>query len=86
MVYGLISWLVIGVVAGFLASMIVNKKGDGLVLDLVLGVVGSYVGGFIANALNLGGGGLIWTILIATLGAVIVLVIYHAIMGRRTVA
>ena len=79
----LIIWLVIGVVAGFLASKVVNKRGDGLVLDLVLGLVGSVVGGFIVRMLGIWqGGGMIASIVVATLGAILVLVVYHKVIGR----
>ncbi len=81
-VEGLISFLVIGVVAGFLASQMVNKSGEGLIGDLVLGIIGAVVGGEIFSLLGIGGGGLIWSILVATVGAIIVLVIYHAVIGR----
>ena len=84
----LVSFLVLGVIAGFLASMIVNKGGEGLIGDLVLGIIGSVVGGEVASLLGLGNGGLIWSILVATGGAILVLVIYHAIIGkgRRPIA
>ncbi len=84
----LISFLVLGLIAGFLASMIVNKSGEGMIGDIILGIIGAVVGGEIASLLGLGGGGLIWSILVATGGAVIVLIIYHAIVGkgRRPIA
>ena len=85
---GLISYLVLGLIAGFLASMLVNKSGEGLIGDIILGIIGAVVGGEVAHLLGLGGGGLIWSILVATGGAVLVLVIYHAVMGkgRRPIA
>ena len=80
---GFISWLVIGGIAGFLASMIVNKGGEGIIGDIVLGIIGAVVGGWVASLIGIGGGGLLWSILIATGGAIIVLIIYHAIVGGR---
>ncbi len=82
MITGFISWIVIGGIAGFLASMIVNKGGEGIIGDIVLGIIGAFVGGEVASLLHLGGGGLIWTILVATGGAIIVLLVYHAIVGK----
>ncbi len=86
MITGFISWIVLGGIAGFLASMIVNKGGEGIIGDIVLGIIGAVVGGWIADALHLGGGGLIWSILVATGGAILVLIIYHMVVGkgRRT--
>ena len=75
-------WIVIGGIAGFLASLIVNKGGEGIIGDIVLGIIGAFVGGEIINVLHIGGGGLIWSILVATVGAVIVLIIYHMIVGK----
>lgn len=80
-----ISWLVVGLIAGFIGSKLVNKRGEGVVLDIVLGVVGAFVGGFLSSMLGLGpvDGINIGSILIATVGAVIVLVGFHAITGSR---
>jgi len=82
---GLLAFLVLGLIAGFIASKIVNHTGSGVLLDIVLGVVGAEVGGWLfmkfgampANGLNL------YSLLVAVVGAVIVLSIYHAIFGRR---
>ncbi len=77
----IVAWLVVGLIAGFIASKIVNKSGEGVVLDIVLGVVGALVGGFLFNLLGAGGvdGINLYSILVAVVGAVVVLVIYHAI-------
>jgi len=87
--YGMsiVAWLILGLVAGFIASKLVNKTGEGIVLDIVLGIVGAMVGGFIMRSLNIGGGvnGLnIASLLVAVVGAVIVLVIYHMVGGTST--
>ena len=77
----IIGWIVLGLIAGFVASKIVNKRGEGLVLDIVLGIVGAVVGGWLFSAF--GGVGVtgfnLWSILVAIVGAIVVLVIYHAI-------
>ncbi len=82
---GIIAWLVVGLVAGWIGSMIVNRSGEGPLMDIVLGVVGAFVGGFVFNLLGHSGvSGLnLYSIFVAVIGAVVVLVIYHAIFARR---
>ena len=82
---GLISWLVLGLIAGFIASRIVNHTGSGLIMDIVLGVVGALVGGFVFSLFGAVGvtGFNIYSMLVAIVGAVVVLWIYHALVGRR---
>ena len=81
----IIAWLVLGLIAGFIASKLVNKTGGSLVLDLLLGVVGAFVGGFLFTRFGMAGvtGLNLYSILVAIIGAVVVLFIYHAIAGRR---
>jgi uncharacterized membrane protein YeaQ/YmgE (transglycosylase-associated protein family) len=81
-----LAWLVVGLVAGFLASKVVNRTGSGIIMDIVLGVVGAFVGGFIFNYFGHAAptGINIYSIFVAFVGAVIVLVIWHALF-RRTV-
>ena len=78
-----VSWLVLGLVAGFLASMVMNKRGEGVGLDIVLGMVGAVVGGWVFRAFgSVGVTGLnIWSILVAVVGAIIVLGVFHAVKG-----
>jgi uncharacterized membrane protein YeaQ/YmgE (transglycosylase-associated protein family) len=82
---GIISWLILGLIAGFVGSKIVNKQGEGFFLDIVLGVIGAFAGGFIFHLLGFAGvtGLNIWSMLVAIIGAIVVLVAYHAIFGRR---
>ena len=85
----IVAWIVLGLIAGFVASKIVNKTGEGLVLDIVLGVVGAVVGGWIFSFFGHSGvtGVNLYSILVAVIGAILVLVIYHAVRGnRRTVS
>ncbi len=84
----IITWIVLGLVAGFIGSKLVNKSGEGVVLDIVLGIVGAVVGGFLFNAFGAAGvtGFNLWSILVSVIGAVVVLVAYHAIAGRRGAA
>ncbi len=79
-----IAWIVLGLIAGFIASKIVNKSGEGFILDVVLGVVGSVVGGYLFQTFGMAGvtGVNLYSILVAVVGAIVVLVIYHAIAGR----
>jgi uncharacterized membrane protein YeaQ/YmgE (transglycosylase-associated protein family) len=79
----ILAWIVVGLIAGFLGSKLVNGHGEGPVLDLVLGVVGAVVGGFLSSMIGLGGvdGINVGSILIATGGAALFLVVYHAIRG-----
>ena len=80
----MIGWIVLGLIAGFIASKVVNKQGEGLVLDIVLGIVGAFVGGFIFNALGETGvtGFNLWSMFVAVVGAIVILLIYHAIRRR----
>jgi len=85
---GIISWLVVGLIGGFIGSKIVNKSGEGLVRDIILGIVGGVVGGELFQALGYSGvtGIDLWSILIAAIGAILVLVVYHALIGSRRTA
>jgi len=75
----------LGLISGFIASKIVNKTGQGFFLDLVLGIVGAIVGGVIFSALGASGitGLNLYSMVVAVIGAVVVLVIYHLVSGRR---
>jgi uncharacterized membrane protein YeaQ/YmgE (transglycosylase-associated protein family) len=79
----IIGWIILGLVSGFIASKIVNKTGEGVVLDIVLGIVGAVVGGFAFNLLGEGGvSGLnVWSMFVAVVGAVLVLGAYHMATG-----
>jgi uncharacterized membrane protein YeaQ/YmgE (transglycosylase-associated protein family) len=82
---GIIAWLVVGLVAGWIGSMIVNRSGEGPLMDIVLGIVGAFVGGFVFNMLGHSGvsGINLYSIFVAVIGSVVVLVIYHALFRRR---
>jgi uncharacterized membrane protein YeaQ/YmgE (transglycosylase-associated protein family) len=84
---GIIAWVVLGLIAGFIASKIVNHTGSGLVMDMVIGIVGALVGGFIFSFFGAAGvtGFNIYSMIVAVVGAVVVLWLYHAIVGRRMV-
>jgi len=75
-------WLVVGLVAGFLASRVMRGGGYGLIGDIVVGLIGAFIGGWLASVLGIGGSGsLIVTIIIAFIGACILLAILHAVTG-----
>ncbi len=82
---GLLSWIILGLIAGVLASLLVGG-GGGIIIDIVLGMVGAVVGGFIASALGMGDvtGINVSSIVIATIGAILVIVVIRAFSGRRT--
>ncbi len=81
----IIAWLVLGLIAGFIGSKLVNKTGEGLVLDIILGIVGAVVGGFIFNLFGSAGvtGLNIYSLVVAVIGAIVVLFVYHAVIRRR---
>lgn len=82
----IIAWLVLGLIAGFVASKIYVGTGQGVVLDIVLGIVGALVGGFLFSLLGAAPvtGFNIYSMIVAIVGAIVVLWIYHAVVGRRT--
>ena len=81
----ILAWIVLGLIAGFIASQVVNKSGEGLIIDIVLGVVGAFVGGYLftlfgaapVTGLNL------YSMLVAVVGAIVVLLVYHMVAGGR---
>jgi uncharacterized membrane protein YeaQ/YmgE (transglycosylase-associated protein family) len=81
----IIGWIILGLIAGFIGSKIVNKTGEGFFLDIVLGIVGAIIGGFIFTAVGATGvtGFNFYSMFVAVVGAIVVLVLYHAIFGRR---
>jgi uncharacterized membrane protein YeaQ/YmgE (transglycosylase-associated protein family) len=76
-----IAWIFLGLIAGFIGSKIINKRGEGLLLDIILGIVGAVVGGWVFSFFGAGGvtGFNLYSLLVAVVGAILVLVIYHAI-------
>src|SRR5580658_1267609 len=79
------AWIILGLLAGFIGSKLVNKQGEGMFLDIILGVIGAVVGGWLFNKFGaVGVTGLnLYSLLVAVIGAVVVLLIYHAL--RRAV-
>jgi uncharacterized membrane protein YeaQ/YmgE (transglycosylase-associated protein family) len=81
----ILGWIILGLIAGFIASKIVNRTGEGVLLDVALGVVGALVGGFLFSAVGASGvtGFNIWSMFVAVIGAVVLLAIKHALVGPR---
>jgi uncharacterized membrane protein YeaQ/YmgE (transglycosylase-associated protein family) len=81
----IIGWIILGLISGFIASKIVNRTGEGFFLDIVLGIVGAIVGGFIFTAVGATGvtGFNLYSMFVAVVGAIVVLVLYHAVFNRR---
>jgi len=82
----IIAWIVLGLIAGFIGSKLVNKTGEGFFLDIALGIVGAVIGGWLFNLFGMQGvtGLNIYSLIVAVIGAVVFLLVYHAIR-RRTV-
>jgi uncharacterized membrane protein YeaQ/YmgE (transglycosylase-associated protein family) len=79
------AWIVVGIIGGFIGSKMVNKRGEGLVGDLFLGVIGAVVGGWLFNQFGHSGatGINLYSVLVSAVGAIVVLVVYHSLSGRR---
>lgn len=82
---GIISWIVLGLISGFIGSKIVNSEGQGFWLNIALGIVGALVGGFLFDLFGASGvtGLNIYSMIVAVVGSVVVLLIYNAVTGRR---
>ena len=80
-----LAWIILGLIAGFIGSKLVNSRGEGLVLDIVLGIVGAFVGGWLFTTFGMSGvtGLNVYSMVVAVIGAVVVLVLYHALSRRR---
>jgi uncharacterized membrane protein YeaQ/YmgE (transglycosylase-associated protein family) len=80
-----ISWIILGLIAGFIAAKIVNHKGEGVILDILLGIIGAFVGTWVFGKMGMHGanGVNLYSIMVSAIGAILVLVIYHGI--RRAI-
>jgi len=82
----LLGWIFFGLITGFVASGVVHREGQGCILNVVLGIVGACVGGFIFT--SIGGMGItgfnLYSMFVAIIGAIVVLVVFHALTGRRS--
>jgi uncharacterized membrane protein YeaQ/YmgE (transglycosylase-associated protein family) len=82
---GIISWIILGLIAGFIGSKIVDRQGQGFWLNVALGIVGALVGGFLFDLFGASGvtGLNIYSMIVAVAGSIVVLVIYNAVTGHR---
>ena len=82
---GIVSWVILGLIAGFIGAKIVNKQGQGFWLNIALGIVGALVGGFLFDLIGASPvtGLNIYSMIVAIVGAVVVMLIYNAVTGRR---
>lgn len=80
------AWMILGLIAGFVGSKIVNRRGEGIILDILLGVVGAVTGGWLFHLFGASGvSGLnLYSLFVAVLGSVALLVLYHAVRRRRS--
>ena len=82
---GLLAWLIVGLIAGFLASMVMRGGGYGILGDIIVGIVGAFLGGLVASLLGFGGStGFVGSIIVAFIGACILIAILRAVSGGRT--
>jgi uncharacterized membrane protein YeaQ/YmgE (transglycosylase-associated protein family) len=81
-----LAWILLGLITGFIASKLVKAAGEGVLMDIVLGVAGAFVGGWVFDTFGMAGvtGMNIYSMIVAMLGAIIVLVFYHTLTGRQT--
>jgi uncharacterized membrane protein YeaQ/YmgE (transglycosylase-associated protein family) len=81
----LVGWILFGLISGFIGSRVVNRRGEGCILNIALGIVGACVGGFIFT--SIGGRGIsgfdLYSMFVAIIGAIVVLLVYHAVTGRN---
>ena len=86
-IWGIFTWVVLGLISGFVAAKIVDKRGEGVLIDIGLGVAGSLVGGWLFHVFGHQGitGFNLYSIVVSIIGAVIILVLYHGIerMAKR---
>ena len=87
MFIGILSWIILGLIAGFIGSKIVDRQGQGFWLNIALGIAGALVGGFLFDLFGVSGvtGLNIYSMIVAVVGSVVVLLIYNALTVRRPV-
>jgi uncharacterized membrane protein YeaQ/YmgE (transglycosylase-associated protein family) len=83
-IVSIIAWIVLGLIAGFIGSKLVNRRGEGLFLDILLGVIGAIVGGWLFSTFGMSGvtGLNLYSLLVAVIGAIVVLVVFHVLVRR----
>jgi uncharacterized membrane protein YeaQ/YmgE (transglycosylase-associated protein family) len=84
-VNGLVWWIIVGLIAGFVTGKLMKGSGYGILMDIVLGMVGAVIGGYLMTALGIGGGGLVYSIVVAIIGACLLVWLIRLISGRKVV-
>jgi uncharacterized membrane protein YeaQ/YmgE (transglycosylase-associated protein family) len=83
---GLLAWLIVGAIAGWLAGQFMKGGGYGLIGDIIVGIIGAFIGGFLLSVLGIGGSaGLLGSIVVAFIGAIVLIAIVRALPGRSPV-
>jgi uncharacterized membrane protein YeaQ/YmgE (transglycosylase-associated protein family) len=82
---GFIVWIIVGAIAGFLASKVLTGKGMGLLWDIVVGILGAFLGGWLAGLVGISVGNIVMEVVVAFVGAVILLVVFRALTHRGIV-
>ncbi|HEX9100306.1 MAG TPA: GlsB/YeaQ/YmgE family stress response membrane protein [Candidatus Dormibacteraeota bacterium] len=82
---GFIVWIIVGAIAGFLASKVLTGKGMGLLWDIVVGILGAFLGGWIAGLMGISVGNIVMEVVVAFVGAVILLVVFRALTHRGVI-
>ena len=82
----ILSWIILGLIAGFIGGKIVNSEGQGFWLNMALGIIGALVGGYLFSLFGSTGvtGLNLWSMIVAIVGSIVVLLIYNAVSGRRS--
>jgi uncharacterized membrane protein YeaQ/YmgE (transglycosylase-associated protein family) len=82
---GILAWIIVGLIAGFLASVVMRGGGYGIVGDIIVGIVGAFIGGLLVNLLTPGAAYGFWgSVIVAFIGAIILIAILRAVSGART--
>ena len=81
MLTALLFWIIVGLIAGFLASVVMRGGGYGVLGDIIVGIIGALIGGFLMSLIGLGGSGIIYSIIVAFIGACILIAILRAVSG-----
>jgi uncharacterized membrane protein YeaQ/YmgE (transglycosylase-associated protein family) len=77
-------WLIVGLIAGWLASVVMGRGGYGVIGDIIVGLVGAILGGWLFSLVGVGAGGLIGSIIVAFVGAVVLILLLRALTGARS--
>jgi uncharacterized membrane protein YeaQ/YmgE (transglycosylase-associated protein family) len=80
---GLVWWIVVGLIAGVVTGKLMKGSGYGILMDIIIGMVGAVIGGYLMTALGIGGGGLIYSIVVAVIGACLLVWVVRLVTGKK---